>query len=747
MVITTTSRSRVRARLLSSASVIAAAAAITLPIIAYGQGATGTAAPAQAPGNSTENVNPVPEQLVVTAERRTVNLQQTSIAASALSGADLDKKAVEDIADLQRATPALSVIDQGFTQSINIRGIGLSVVSPAVDPGVATYRDGVFLPTQTTLSEPFFDIQNVEVLRGPQGTFVGQNATGGAVFINSNSPSLTDGISGDVSAGLGNYGDLALRGAINLPISDTLAARVAFSTEDRDSFFKDIGSSTIHPGNLDNDNFRFSLLWKPTDALSVLFKTQYDRSLTDGYAYKPIPGTAFAPFAPSEAWVIDSDRQDLKDNELYVRSSLQIDYTFPDGIKLRSNTGYQYNNEQYVSDLDATALPIEYQTNDYTERTTTQDVSLISPDDTRLRWVLGSTFFNYTDRIDSTEGVPGENVHIVINLPKSSYGFFGSTTYSITPELELEVGARYSGDNESFKGFTQLTPGPFLPADATGSGSQWTGKIDLNWKPDSDNLVYAFWSKGYKAGGVNTDASIFAPETVYDYELGWKTTELDGHLRTQLGAYYMTYDNFQAVTFDPANTQTSVTNAGASTIKGFEGQAQFRQGGWGADGSFAYVNSSMGAVGLVNTERLPGGSATGLGVQCPPGVASNPPLCFNYQPFFQTVSGAANPYSPQWTGNVGLEYEFEVGGGSLTPRVDVSYIAPQWVTFFEEPRDYIASRTLVNLRATYEFEDWTVEAYATNLFDRLYVVGQSSFGNNEFFGAPQQYGIRVSRSF
>jgi len=738
MVINPSAHRRRGLRLLGSASALAVVSGLVAPGVAAAQ-----AQPAPAGASA------VLEELVVTAERRTVSLQQTSIAASALGSEELQKKTVTNIADLQRATPSLSIVDQGFSQSVNVRGIGLAVVSPAVDPGVATYRDGVFLPTQTTYGEPFFDIQNVEVLRGPQGTFVGQNSTGGAVFITSKSPTLADRVSGEISAAYGAYNDAKLQGAVNLPISSTLAMRIAFNDEHRDSFYKDIGSTQgEHPGKLDTTNIRLGLLWKPTDALSILFKTQYNTSATDGYAYKPIPGTAFAAFAPKDPFTLNYDQQGLRNDETYVRSSLQVDYEFAGGVKFRSNTGVQYNQQNVLYDIDGSPLPVVTQTQDYVERITTQDVSLISPDNAALRWVIGATYFKYTDHISSLVTAPGSTVNIRIDLPKSSYGVFGSATYNLTPTLELQAGARYSADEVTFGGFTKITPGPLLPTAAKGDDDQWTGKVTLNWKPNADNLVYGFWTKGFKSGGVNTDGSDFAPETVFDYELGWKSTLLAGHLRTQLGAFYTDYRNFQAVTFAPATAGSDVTNASKSAIKGVEAQAQLQMGGFGADASLSYVNSRIGSLRLVDTRALPGGTATGLGVQCAPGVPSHPPVCFDYGPYLVSLNGRSNPYSPEWTANIGLQYDFALKSGTLTPRIDVSYAANQWATFFEAPADRLAARTLVNLQLTWRRDDWTVQAYGTNVFDKTYVAGFAGlFGNNQFYGAPRQFGLRVARDF
>ena len=741
----------VQLRLITSASALAVLAAASFqPEIAL----AGDAATASKPDTTLE-------EIVVTAERRTVNLQDTNLAASSLGALELEKKSVTEIADLQNTTPSLSVIDQGFSHSVNIRGIGLAVASPQVAPGIATYRDGVFLPTQTSLGLPFYDLQDVEVLRGPQGTFAGQDATGGAVFFNSKSPTLSDHVSGDLTAGYGNYNDVLLQGAVNLPISDTLAARVAFLDEKRNSFYKDISPTAngLQPGRLDTMNLRIGLLWKPTDELSVLFKTEYDQYSNDSYAFQPIPGTAFYNAAPKTPFVIDYDAQGLRNDEDYILSSLQINYAFADGITLKSNSGYQYNGTKAFYDPDASPVPFETETQNFIERIWTEDLSLVSPDTGPLRWVVGGTYFNYTIPLDVIESLPlvGETVHIAITSPKRSYGIFGSATYNIFPTLELQGGLRYSGDTVGQGGGVSFATSSGIPLGFLGETSPnyndnaWTGKVALNWKAGADDLVYVFWAKGYKSGGTNGAGSDFAPETVYDYETGWKSTKLNGHLRTQLDAFYMQYQNFQVNEFDPAVAGSAITNAGAtSTIKGFEAQSQLQLGAFGADANLSYVHSNIGALpNQVDTRTLPNGSATGLGAQCTAPVAPNPTPCFNYTPFIQAVPNGPNIYSPKWSANAGIQYEFNMGSaGTLTPRGDVSYMGEQWATFFEAPEDKLSARTLINLHLTYQHDDWTVQGYSTNVANKVYVSGFSfDFGNNYFLMPPRQFGVRITRRF
>jgi iron complex outermembrane recepter protein len=697
------------------------------------------------------------EEVVVTAEHRTESLQKTNIAASALSAIDLTEKSVSDIATLQEATPSLSVINEGFAESLNIRGIGLAVTSPSVDPGIATYRDGAFLPTQTSLNQPFYDLDNVQVLRGPQGTFAGQDATGGAIYVNSKSPSLTAGTTGYFTAGYGNYNDLQFNGAINLPVNDTLALRVAFNDQQRSSFYTNLSPTAngSQPGNLDQTDLRVGLLWQPTQALSVLWKTEYDIDKNDSFADQPIPGTSFYDFAPKTPFVIDYATPGVNYINTYVLSSLQANYQFADGITLKTNTAYQYDAGFFLVDQAAAPIPGYSANNNGIERVWTEDASLVSPDNQAFRWVVGGTFFNYTlTPVTSLQTTPVETEDVDLDTTKRSYGAFASVTYALTPTLDLQAGVRHSNDEVDTAGHVTISIPAFALTEVVPLGSPaysdnaWTGKVALNWNPDAINLIYIFGSKGYKAGGANAGSTqSFAPETVWDYEAGWKTTVLGGHLRNQFGVFYTNYKDFQVSQFSAIAGAASVINAGTtSTIKGFEEQAQLQLGAFGADTSVAYVHSNIGSLPpQIDQRNLPDGGV-GLGPQCAPGQTVG---CFNYTPYVQPVPQGPNIYSPEWTANVGVQYAFDLGqAATLSPRVDVSYTSQQWATYFEAPEDNLKARTLVNAQLTYQHAEWSVQAYGTNLFDQVYVSGFSAnFGNNYFLLPPRQFGVRFTRRF
>ncbi|HUB85188.1 MAG TPA: TonB-dependent receptor plug domain-containing protein, partial [Rhizomicrobium sp.] len=185
---------------------------------------------------SDESKNTV-ETVTVTAERRPENLMKTPISADVLSAADLANKGVARVDDLQFSMPNVAVDNFGQGIDFNIRGIGKGEHNSQTLPGVITYRDGVATFPGYITEEPYYDVSSVQVLRGPQGTFVGQNATGGAVFVTSNDPVIGGSYDGYVMAGAGNYSEYDAQGAVNIPINDTLAVRIALFGDSRDSFF------------------------------------------------------------------------------------------------------------------------------------------------------------------------------------------------------------------------------------------------------------------------------------------------------------------------------------------------------------------------------------------------------------------------------------------------------------------------------------------------------------------------------
>ncbi|MGH8168983.1 MAG: TonB-dependent receptor plug domain-containing protein, partial [Steroidobacteraceae bacterium] len=239
----------------------AASAAAALPTGASAGGPQDPSA-GSSPGSA-----PALQEVVVTAEKRTTNLQQTPIAAVVLTGTQLLHSGVITVDQLETVSPSLAVDNFGQGDEFNIRGIGKAEHNTQTQAGVITYRNGVASFPGYLEDEPFYDISNIEVLRGPQGTFAGENSTGGAVYITEASPNF-NGVNGYVLGQYGNYNDTMVQGAVNLPVSDTVSTRIAFYDEYRDTFFHVTGPYIGGKGALKQSSIRFSLLWRPSDKLS-----------------------------------------------------------------------------------------------------------------------------------------------------------------------------------------------------------------------------------------------------------------------------------------------------------------------------------------------------------------------------------------------------------------------------------------------------------------------------------------------
>ena len=214
------------------------------------------------------------EEILVTAERRSSNLQTSAVAASVLTGTELAAKGVTDVDQLQFVMPNVTIQNFGQGNAFNVRGIGKTEPSSGTAVGVITYRDGIATFPGYLQTEPYYDIASVELLRGPQGTFAGQNATGGAVFITEVNPTL-DAVHGYMQAQYGNYNDGRVQGAVNIPLTSTFATRIAFNSEARDSFYQITGPYTGSPGRLRSNSARISFLWQPTDALTLNVQAEY----------------------------------------------------------------------------------------------------------------------------------------------------------------------------------------------------------------------------------------------------------------------------------------------------------------------------------------------------------------------------------------------------------------------------------------------------------------------------------------
>ncbi|MEA1672728.1 TonB-dependent receptor [Nitrospirillum sp. BR 11163] len=702
---------------------------------------------ATAPAATTGTTPDTLEEIVVTFERRSVGLQKTAVAATVYSGAELDAKGITNIVDLQFATPSLTIQDTGENLLVNIRGIGKSEGGIQDPSGVLIYRDGVSAsPGGFMSNEPYYDLASVEVLRGPQGTLAGQNATGGALFIRENDPSL-DKLGGSAELQYGNYDDVRFRGVLNIPVSRDFAIRIATNDERRNSFYNVSGPWTGNPGNHREADGRISFLWQPTDQLKIVLKNDF--------MYINHGGSPAGPARDGTDHLFDltSDAH-LAGVERGMRSVLQVSYDFDSGYTLRSIAGYQYARTSYDLDYDGTDLvspagpgPMIYDVVG-SDRTVSEEINLISPNTGPLKWVVGGVYQNELVELPDGGlvqsagpfGTLSQGLALKANYrtPIESWGIFGQATYELNDLIEFQLGGRYSEQHMSLTDdlYVLFNGAPLIHHPIVGqkeSDSKFTGKANVNFHVSDTDMVYAFVATGHKSGGINpfaatglpagTPAPAFKPEEVTDYEIGWKSTFFSNHLRTQVGGFYNVYENYQVSTFDPTTGLSALHNAtGTSIIDGVEAQAQAVFGALSLDFGAAYLNTELGAFSAVD------GRFPTLG--------------------FQDLTGRQQPNAAHWTVNAGVQYAFAIGDATLTPRLDYGMVGSRWASVFAvSPTDRLAAQNLFNAQVAYDTPSkWSVVAYATNLFD-LHYISSLSLGSLAQAGAPRQFGLRVSKSF
>lgn len=701
-----------------------------------------------------EAAQPSPGEIVVTAQRRSESGQTTALSVSVIGGEELANKSIDNLTDLQTAAPSLTISDGGIFQIVNIRGIGLATNSPNVTPGVSTYIDGLEQPPIAT-GNAFYDLASVEVLRGPQGTLVGTNSTGGAIYINSQNPKL-DTFEGYGQVGYGNYDSFSTEGAINIPVSGALAIRAAGFFRRHDSYFTDVGPLDSDAGSLNEKGGRLSVLFKP-GSFQALLKLQYNHRDTGGYAVRPIPGSPFAAYRVGDIRTLSFDAPTGNRDRIFI-SSLELRQEFAGGTVLRSLSGYQWSRVDNLHDIDASQAPASAGgklSQDYFAygNLYTQELNLISPTDGAFDWLLGAYFQRADVRVNFADSANGFPSLTTPNNQRTTTGVFAQGNYELTPSLELQVGARYSWYKTTGSGAVRIgagipgfPPGGLQVADLAGSykDHKLTGKVALNWTVDSDNFLYAFAARGYKPGAFNSAVSTFGKENVDSFELGWKSRLFDRRVNTQISAFYNDYSGYQYPLLVLSSGRAGVQNLASLTTKGVEAQVQGKFGIFGFDANLAYLDSKVPAFTTVNLNALPPGN---LGPQCAPGVPSNPPVCFDYGPFTQTIAGGPNVFAAKWTYSLGAHLDLPVGDdATLTPRLNYSYIGPQFTYLAYDPiSDRLGGRGLLSAKLTLRKGNWRIEAYGTNIANKKYVLGQ--FGRNELYGAPREYGVSVGVDF
>jgi iron complex outermembrane recepter protein len=552
------------------------------------------------------------EEIVVTAQKRAESVQDVAASISAVSGTQLDERGITDVESLALAVPGMHFSQAGSNTRITVRGIGSEQTTVTGDPGVAFHIDGVYQTRASAGSALFYDLDRVEVLRGPQGTLYGRNATGGSVNLISNRP--TQEFEGNVELQLGDYDHQRVRGVVNTPlIDDKLAMRISGQHESRDGYYENLTPGADDLEDRDSLNLRTQFLYTPTETLDILLSMNYsnDKGAGDGYkmlgdypgAGKPIDGFySSATPNPSDPWEVRTNGNERRDNKR-KGASVTVDWDLG-SVALKSISAWQKNAVDTFADGDFSDVEIINE-NTFQENTQySQELQLSSVDAGDWEWVAGLYWLEEENDVDYWLNDNGTGLSSMLypnipalgplagqpifptvdvglsdpayfgnksNVEGKSLGAFGQVSYHINEDVKLTGGLRYSKDEKEAsitrKEFKSSTMTSFKKQD---DWSSVTWKLGADWQVAEDSLLYATVSTGFKSGGFLQveDADSYDEEEILAWEIGSKNRFYDNRLQANISAFYYEYTDMQLRTIRDLNS--IVTNAGEAEIKGLE---------------------------------------------------------------------------------------------------------------------------------------------------------------------------------
>jgi iron complex outermembrane receptor protein len=734
---------------------------------------------------------PALEEVVVTAEKRTVDLQKAALAITAVSGELMAQSNINALDDLNGFVPGLTVAaNEGAERVIAIRGVGYETPQTTdTQPGVAFHIDGVYISHPIALGQDLLDVNRIEVLRGPQGTVFGQASTGGAINVITNLPKLNE-FSGNLNTSYGNYNYVKEQAAVNIPLGDTLALRGAVQYLRHDGYAKETqvpGTGGDYP--VDDANrvgVRLALLWQPTSSFSAELSGQYFSEDNNAAAQKNILDP-------------NPDPRELTQDfpgkfELITRmSTLVLKQDLP-GAVLKSTTSYQdmYHNETAANDRSTFALAGYF---DHvvlwkdTSRSWTQEVNLSSTDAGKLKWITGVFYLHQNALQDILEYsgtdpgvslplrdtdpavVPGSfilphDLKYQTNSPfqHTAIAGYAQGTYAFTPSLRLTAGARYNYDTTSAQPVNFFNAFGFTAPKSIYSTAP-TGKVGLEYDLTPADMLYATYSVGYKPTGLNFNnvgllvKTNFKQENVDSYEIGSKNRFFDNRLQLNVAAYYMDYRNFQLLSDDPVPNDGGVVNIPKAEIYGAEFEGSYiLGGGFRLDGNLALEAGHFIGNDLIlddtRTNAIRAAAATAFGI--PVSSAEYIPSVIAAVAASETnTNGKTPPKMPGTTGSLAVTYTHDLPSGGVLARIDATYRGDfQYRVFNDGPLDTVPSYVLWNLYMQYKPDrsPWKFSLTVDNLFnvagvDSRFTDAYGSGTTSQQYIPPRQAFVTVSYAF
>jgi len=699
------------------------------------------------------------EEILVTAQRRSENIDDVPIAISVADQQALRNAGITDIRDLGSIVAGLTFAGQGGIAVPSIRGMQSRQGQAGNEQPTAIYLDGVYQPNQLVNVLELADVEQVEVLRGPQGTLFGRNNTGGAILVSTKKPQYET--EGNLTLDYGYYtgsdqdsGDMLVKGYLTGALIDnTLAYSISGYYRDVEGFLTNMNNGG-QSGQLEKYHVRAKLLWEPSPNLSALL------TLTKGHAddlmswaTQSFQGNGASGFyddgiTSSKPWHVASELKNGSNpqelNQEHV--SLIVEYDIEGSGTLRSTTSYSNDDVDFVVDLDtgtsasckAAFVCLDFW-QDYPSETIQQEFLFSSEQSGKFSYVVGLYYYE-------TEAVFGFNVNPVIvdgyaDRTRSGFNFIGHSTdfiesraifgeinYDISDQLRLIAGVRYTEEEKYGEG----TMNPRYPAEGAIEDDAWTPRVALHYDVNEETSIYASISKGFKSSVLNngTSQNEFGtkPEYVTNLEVGLKKTTSD--YRVALAVFGMKYKDQQAQVWD--GQAAILSNADESDIYGIEIEGNYSVNeNLQVYGTFSYLKSEYGNYSSTAYE-LPMTAA---------GFASNEVIDLN---------GRQLIIAPEFTGSLGFNYQRTISSGLLEFNGNFYYSDEFWFDFLERvnPGSYNTLAASVSLTPNFN-ENLKLSLFGKNLTNEEYfassLLGPSS--DAPVYMPPRMIGISLDYNF
>jgi iron complex outermembrane receptor protein len=718
-------------------------------VAAMALGATPAAAQDAATGASSYNG----DEIIVTATRREERLQDVPLSVTAVSANDLARSGLKEVSDIQYLAPnitfsATNPVSNGG--GYQIRGVGTQTYDSGVEQTVGLVIDGVVVGlSRDPGATGFADIDRIEVLRGPQGTLFGKNSSAGVIQVVTKKPRL--GVS-EMALDLkyGERNDRVVQASANVPLGDTVALRVAGYANGQDGAIPYVLNPSRAIGDRRNMGIRAKLLWEANDAVSFLLSGEYqtafardghiihklgtDRTLGLNAYYVPLFDRFGSNKPGPDNYVSFMDGDWTADTSLYA-GSLEANIALG-GHMLTSITAYRQLKTLQLADIDAAPVDVFNNSDGGVDSNQfTQELRLTSPGGERLEYVLGLYYYRTENagwaaqygRYYGAYGIPvvlGGGRRDSANRVRS-LAAYGNVTFAVTDAVKLIGGLRYTNDRNhgsmvrTALPFPAVSVGTAINYDHTVKADNVSGKAGIQFEPSRDFMLYASWSTGFKGPAIDGTGGVgrkVNPETVKSWEVGAKTSFLDGKGTFNLALYWSNFRNFQAQTFDTNSTPPAfyLSNAGMLRARGVEVETSLRvTPALRLSASGAYNDSTFRDYDGVCYPGQPISTVVGQGCYVAPG--SGGATVANYR-------GYRLPNAPKWSYILRADYRQPVGGDMAVDAGANWAWRSKTQAVIGDPNAEIMSYGLLNGTLGFGAEDggWRIGIYARNLLDKRF---------------------------